>query len=127
MVYAPHSHHVSTADVTTPSTPHLARARVQVREDEERNALAAVKRNRRAGDVELDFDELKLVAGRFSRIGKAKSASGAAYRNMTSRVILHGARLHVPLLQLHNCRYHSAVLTHCACLITVGTSARSGS
>ena len=122
-----HSYHISTANATTPVKPQLASARVQVREEEERNALAAVKRNRRAGDVELDFDELKLVAGRFSRIGKAKSASGAAYRNMTSRVILHGARLSVPLSQLQNCMYRSAVLTHCACLVTVGSRARSSS
>jgi hypothetical protein len=63
---------------------------VQVRDEEEEEALEFIKRNRRLGDVELDVEELKMLEQRFSRIGKEKTQSGQAYQEMTKNVIVSG-------------------------------------
>eukprot|EP00892_Ulva_mutabilis_P005228 jgi/Ulvmu1/3077/UM015_0117.1 len=62
----------------------------QVREEEEEDAMDYIRRNRRAGDVSLDYEELKIVGHRFTRLGKEKAASGHAYQEMTKHVIVSG-------------------------------------
>ena len=73
---------------------------MQVRDEEEEEAIEAVKRCRRNGDAALGFDDLKTVAARFSRLGKCKSLSGKAYRVMTKTVVVNGA------LRVAACRLH---------------------
>ena len=53
--------------------------------------MDVVRRNRRDGDVSLDYEELKIVGHRFTRLGKEKAASGHAYQEMTKHVIVSGA------------------------------------
>ena len=64
---------------------------MQVREEEEEEALEYIRRNRRQGDVQIEAEELKMLGNRFSRIGKEKSQSGQAYQEMTKSVIVSGA------------------------------------
>jgi hypothetical protein len=64
--------------------------RVQVREEEEEEAIAAIQRCKRDGDVSLDAEEIKIMEARFTRLGKEKAYSGQQYQEMTQRVILNG-------------------------------------
>jgi hypothetical protein len=64
---------------------------MQVREEEEEDAMDTIRRNRRDGDVTLELDEVQRLQQRFTRIGKEKAQSGHAYREMTEHVIISGA------------------------------------
>lgn len=66
---------------------------LQVRDEEEEDAMDVIRRNRRAGDVSLDYEELKIMEHRFTRLGKEKAASGHAYQEMTKHVIISGATI----------------------------------
>jgi hypothetical protein len=63
----------------------------QVRDEDEEVALEFIRRNRRHGDVNIEFEEIKILENRFSRIGKEKCVSGKAYQEMTRTVIVSGA------------------------------------
>ena len=60
--------------------------------EEEKEALANIHRNRRLVDSEsLHLADVQMLGDHYSRIGKAKSVSGQAYREMTTNVIVSGA------------------------------------
>lgn len=54
-------------------------------------AVRAVRRGSNSNCASVDAGALRLVSDHFSRIGKAKSASGAAYQTMTQAIIPAGA------------------------------------
>ena len=55
--------------------------------------MDAVRQARRgSGGAPVDAGALRLLSDHFSRIGKAKSASGAAYHVMTQAILPAGVR-----------------------------------